>query len=130
MKTVFELHFEKQMILSISEKVCTAQRRADLFYEFYKNGSIYYEELCDALYMLSIGEERGFLFLTPAGKPYVSYREHSPEDKKLFSHEEIPAFRSDLYDQLFFFMQRFLEIKKSTCPQNCLLTMAVQCDTI
>ena len=119
MKTVFELHYEKQMILYISERDCSAERKAELFYEFYRYGTTYYEELCDALYLLSCGEAQGSFYITPAGKTYISYVEKNMEDSKLFTSEEIPTFAEDLYDQLCFFMRRFLNCKKTGhCEKN------------
>ena len=106
MKTLTELHYEKQIIHSIAERDCSAQKRAEYFSEFYKYGSAYFEEVCDALFFLSTGEKKGTLYLTPAGKPYISHQQKGRFDKGLFSGEELPPFCGDLCSQLTFFICR------------------------
>ena len=107
LKTVFELQYEKAIILSIAESECSEQERAERFYEFYRNGMVYYEELCDALYYLSTKQELGNLYINPAGKPYISFTPRNFKDRKLFSGEELPLFQSDLQEQLTYFLQAF-----------------------
>jgi len=117
-KSMFELRFEKEVIYSISERECCVQCRAELFQEFYKNGSIYYEDLCDALYSLAIGEQSGSLYITPAGKPYISYVQKGIEDTELFPVQDLPGFTGDLHPQLCFFMRHFSDSKKCCRYRN------------
>lgn len=105
MKTAYELKFEKLIISSICEADhVTPHTRSELFHEFYKCGPSYYEELCDALFLLSTGECEGSLFMTPAGRPYISLGGWKKEDRWLFCGTDLPVFKGDLYDQLNYFI--------------------------
>lgn len=106
MKTAYEVKFEQFIIASICLRDCSVGEKTKLITEFYKHGNLYYEQLCDFLFYLSTGERKGYLFLTPAGKTYLSNFPSDSQDVLLFYGEELPHFDSDLYDQLNFFFNR------------------------
>lgn len=107
MKTVYETQFEKLIISSICTHDCTDDEKAKLLWDFYNHGSTYYEDLCEFLFLLSNGEKECFLFITPAGKPYLSFFPMSANDFFVLLSSELPRFESDLYDQLNFFFEHF-----------------------
>lgn len=107
MKTVYELKFEKLLISSISACDCTVEEKAKLFWEFYNNGTAYYEELCEALFLMSTGQTECILYITAAGKPYLSFSPKGINDKVVLYNKELPKFHDDLYDQLNYFFERF-----------------------
>lgn len=109
MKTLPELYFEKHIICTISKRDCSPEERAALFYEFYKHGATYYDDFCEALFLLSTGEEKGSLYFTPAGKPYINHKPIHIHDFKMTSGEELPVFQGDLYDQLIYCKQRIID---------------------
>ena len=118
MKSLFEIQYEKMIIASISERTCDTKKQADFFHDFYKHGSTYYEELCEILYFMSSGERMGTLYITPVGRPYISYGKWNKEDMKMFSSFELPCFKEDLYDQLIFFFSRLATVEKPGGHEN------------
>ena len=91
----------KQIIVQkISFAEYTPIRRSNLFYDFLMNGSVYYERLCDALYVLSAREIESDLWLKPNGDVYISVVAKSPDDVFLISGSDLPYFDGDLHEQL------------------------------
>lgn len=109
MKTAAELSFEKHIIFAIAKRDCSWSERAELFCEFHKFSSKYYDEFCEALYLLSTGEAQGYLYMTPSGRTYISYMPRSTDDYRLLFGDELPPFQDDLYDQLIYCRQRFVQ---------------------
>lgn len=100
MKNQYELKFEKTIIEMILSNNHQDLSKTDLIMDFHRNSSIYYDNLCDALYELSNGQSIHPLWISASGNPYLSSISRNKEDLKVLTFDQIPEFIDDLYDQL------------------------------
>lgn len=116
MKTQYELKFEElvtKSILSNEHPICS---RLDVFMDFHRNSSVYYDFLCDALYVLASGASSDTLWLTPSGRPYLAPQQQAEWDMKLLSSQQVPAFQDDLVEQLEVALAALRDFEKATAP--------------
>lgn len=100
MKTVYELRYEEMItaaILANEDPVCS---RLDLFMDFHRNSSVYYEFLCSALFDLACRKTSDSLWITQSGRPYLAVKAQSEGDCFLLSCRQVPEFQDDLEDQI------------------------------
>lgn len=96
----YELKFEKTITAMILSDNNSDLSQVDLFMDFHRNSGTYYDNFCDALYELSSGQTTLPLWITPSGDFYLSALRQDSFDKQVLTHDKIPEFYDDLYDQL------------------------------
>ena len=100
LKTQYELTYEKLVTAMILSDDNPIHNQLDLFMDFHRNSSSYYDLFCDSLYKLSCGRSKHPLWITPSGKSYLAHKQLSDDDRKLLTFEQIPYFEDDLEEQL------------------------------
>lgn len=114
MKTLYELKFEELVTRSILSNEHPYYSRLDIFMDFHRNSSLYYDFLCDSLYVLATGASFDTLWLTPSGRPYLAAKQEAEWDMKLLSSKQVPTFQDDLVEQLEAALTALRDLGKST----------------
>ena len=119
MKTAYELKYEEMItatILANEDPVCS---RLDLFMDFHRNSSVYYEFFCSSLFDLACRKTHDSLWITQSGRPYLAAQAQTEGDLFLLSWGQVPAFQDDLKDQIEAGLYAISRLSKSlsTIPQ-------------
>lgn len=119
-KSNIEKQYDKLIIHHISNiDVCPAHRAA-FFLDFHQNSRTYYDELCDLLYVLSVGELFAPLWMSHSGQVYACTHPKEKHDVFLADCRELPAFTGDLVEHLDYVFSRIYSQSGSTqTPQLC-----------
>lgn len=109
-----EKQYQKFMIRHIANIQVCPEYRASLFLDFYENADTYYDNLCDTLYLASVGEVSTPLWLRHNGEVYAASRCKSVRDIFLMDARDLPAFNGDLLEH---FDYVFSRIYASSCAE-------------
>lgn len=99
-KTEFEECYIRLIINRILHFDKPLAKRSVLLYDFHLNSSLYFENLCDALYNMSSSGSNTYLWLKNNGDVYVSVDKKGSEDSLLISSSVLPVFEGDLDEHL------------------------------
>jgi len=91
-KTKFEECFTRLIINRILHFEKTLAERSVQLYDFHLNSSLYFDNLCDALYNMSSAGSNTYLWLKPNGDVYVSLHKKGRDDSLLIPRSVLPVF--------------------------------------
>lgn len=99
-KTFLEQKFERKVIRHIWNSQLGEEEKMNLIVRFHDKAEDFYDNLCDALYAISTGQNMKPVWITDGGDCYLSLYSRSAGDRILVYPDEVPPFQLDLIDQL------------------------------
>lgn len=92
-----EKQYKKLMTHHIAKVQVCPEQRAALFLDFLENCDEYYDDLCDTLYRVSVGEVCAPLWMSHSGEVYAASQPKAIRDVFLMNGKDLPPFNGDLW---------------------------------